>query len=83
MPSWLLIILISVSAVTIFVVGMSLTLIIKGRHIDSEIATNKNMQKLGIKCTVHEAMEEGRGDCAPDAGCTGDCTGCETTKKRN
>ena len=31
--------------------GMSLTLMIKGHNIDSEISTNKNMQRLGHRYT--------------------------------
>ena len=53
MPTWLIVILCAVAAVGLFVVGMSLTLMIKGHHIDSEISTNKNMQRLGIKCGAY------------------------------
>lgn len=58
MPSWLILLLCAVAAVGLFVLGMSLTLMIKGHHIDSEISTNKNMQRLGIKCAVQETREE-------------------------
>ena len=74
MPTWLIVILCAVAAVGLFVVGMSLTLMIKGHHIDSEISTNKNMQRLGIKCAVHETREaDGSADCADGqpAGCSG------------
>ena len=65
MPTWLIVILCAVAAVGLFVVGMSLTLMIKGHHIDSEISTNKNMQRLGIKCAVHETREaDGSADCS-------------------
>ena len=57
MPTWLIVFLFALGAVALFVVGMSLTLMIKGHHIDSEISTNKNMQRLGIKCAVHETRE--------------------------
>ena len=50
----MIVILIAVVFVAFFVVGLSLTLIFKGHNIDSEIATNKNMQRLGIKCAVQE-----------------------------
>ena len=46
MPTWLIVFLFALGAVALFVVGMSLTLMIKGHNIDSEISTNKNMQKL-------------------------------------
>ena len=62
MPTWLIVFLFAVGAVALFVEGMSLTLMIKGHNIDSEISTNKNMQRLGIKCAVHEPREAyGRG----------------------
>ena len=54
MPSWLILLLAAIAAVALFVVGMSLTLMFKGHFIDSEISTNKNMQRLGIKCAVQE-----------------------------
>ena len=80
MPSWLIIVLISILAVGLFVLGMSLTLMIKGHHIDSEISTNKNMHKLGIKCAVQETREQmaGMDDCAPEIGCSGNCAACST-----
>lgn len=82
MPNWSFILLASVAAVGFFVVGLSLTLLFKGHHIDSEISTNKHMQRLGIKCAVQEAREaDGSGSCAesgaPTAGCTGNCGACD------
>ena len=80
MPTWLIVILCAVAAVGLFVVGMSLTLMIKGHHIDSEISTNKNMQRLGIKCAVHETREaDGSADCADGhpAGWSGNCGACD------
>jgi hypothetical protein len=64
MATWLVILIFSVGAVVLFVVGMSLTLLIKGHHIDSEIATNKNMQARGITCAVQDAHADKMGDCA-------------------
>ena len=79
MPQWLIIIGISVLAVGFFVLGLSLTLLVKGHHIDSEISTNKNMQKLGIKCAVQETREDiGQADCSDgDLGCGGNCSACD------
>ncbi|MDE7305493.1 MAG: hypothetical protein K2N04_06230 [Alistipes sp.] len=88
MPSWLIVILCTVAAVGLFVAGMSLTLMLKGHHIDSEISTNKNMQRLGIKCAVQETREaDGTADCDPghDAlppGCTGSCGACDIEHKK-
>lgn len=81
MPTWLIVFLFALGAVALFVVGMSLTLMIKGHHIDSEISTNKNMQRLGIKCAVQEAREEmADGDCAAP-GCSGNCAGCDIDRE--
>ena len=79
MPAWLVVILFAIGAVALFVVGMSITIIFKGHFIDSEISTNKNMQKLGIKCAVHETREDmGMADCSDDAaGCSGNCSACD------
>lgn len=85
MPTWLIVILCSAGAVALFVVGMSLTLMFKGHHIDSEISTNKNMQRLGIKCAVQETREaDGSADCADGsgvAGCSGNCGACDIEHK--
>ena len=37
MPTWLIVFLFALGAVALFVVGMSLTLMINGHNIDSEI----------------------------------------------
>ena len=87
MSNWLLVVLVSVAAVGFFVVALSLTLMLKGHHIDGEISTNRNMQRLGIKCAVQQAREEAGAACAPDApsgtaasapfGCAGNCSSCD------
>ncbi len=81
MPTWLIVILCSIAAVGVFILGMSLTLILKGHHIDSEISTNKDMQRLGIKCAVQETREaDGAADCSDThstAGCSGNCGACD------
>ena len=78
MNSVLTTIIIAVAALAFFALAMSLTLIFKGHHIDSEISTNKDMQRLGIKCAVQETREDmAAEDCADDALCTGNCAGCD------
>ena len=80
MPAWLVVILFAIGAVGLFVLGMSITIIFKGRFIDGEISTNKNMQKLGIKCAVQETREDiGQADCSddPSVGCGGNCSACD------
>lgn len=59
MATWLVVILFSVGAVLLFAVGLSLTLIFKGHHIDGEISTNRNMRALGITCAVKDAARSG------------------------
>ena len=79
MANYLIVILCSFAAVALFVVGMSLTLMIKGHHIDSEISTNKNMQRLGIKCAVQESREQyAQADCDDSASsCAHNCSSCD------
>ena len=79
MPTWLIVFLFALGAVALFVVGMSLTLMIKGHHIDSEISTNKEMQRRGIKCAVQETREAmQQADCSDTSGlCSGNCAGCD------
>ena len=71
------VIVVAVAAVAFFVLAMSLTLMIKGHHIDSEISTNKNMQKLGIKCAVQETREDMAAESCDDNPCSGNCAGCD------
>ena len=69
MPTWLILLLCAILAVGLFVLGMSLTLMIKGHNIDSE------------KCAVHETREaDGGADCSDGqgvAGCSGNCGACD------
>lgn len=86
MAPWLIVLIGTACAVALLVVGMSLTLMIKGHHIDSEISTNKDMQRLGIKCAVQETREaDGTADCsgagAALPGCSGNCGACDIDHK--
>ena len=58
---------------------------IKGHHIDSEISTNKDMQRLGIKCAVQETREaDGAAECSDShsaTGCSGNCGACDIEHK--
>ena len=77
MANWLIVFLCALGAVLRFGNGMALTLMINGHDSDSEIATNKNMQRLGIRCAVQETRsDDGTADCA-DAGCSGNCSACD------
>ena len=78
MSNLLVVILFAVGAVAFFGLALSLTLIFKGHHIESEISTNPNMKKLGIKCAVQETREDmAAEDCESDSVCTGNCAGCD------
>ena len=86
MSNTLLVIGIAILAVGFFALGLSLTLMIKGHHIDSDISTNKDMQRLGIKCAVQETREmDGSASCSESAsplqGCTGNCGACDIEQK--
>ena len=86
MASWLVVLIASIVFVGLFALGMSLTLIFKGHHIQSEISTNPNMRKLGIKCVVEEAREASEAGCggvADGSGgmtCSGSCGDCAENK---
>ncbi|MBQ0081058.1 MAG: hypothetical protein KBS95_05885 [Alistipes sp.] len=77
MPNWLIVILCALAAVAFFALALSLTLIFKGHHIQSEISTNPNMQKLGIKCAVQETREDLGQACDTTNICTGNCAACD------
>ncbi|MFI3278394.1 MAG: hypothetical protein SNH13_01260 [Rikenellaceae bacterium] len=77
MPSWLIVTLFSIGAVAFFMVGMSITLMVKGHFIDSEISTNKHMRSLDIKCAVQESRIDQEGVSCHDLGCHSNCAGCD------
>ena len=78
MPNWLVVILFAIGAVAFFGIALSITLITKCHHIESEISTNPNMKKLGIKCAVQETREDiAAENCDTDSVCTGNCAGCD------
>lgn len=68
----------AIVAVGFFALAMMLTYLFKGKHMESEISTNKDMQRLGIKCAVQETREDmGLNDCDSDSICSGNCAGCD------
>ena len=78
MSTLLVTIIAAIAVVGFFALAMSLTYIFKGHHIESEISTNPNMQKMGIKCAVQETREDmGLNDCESDNICSGNCAGCD------
>ncbi|MFI3328421.1 MAG: hypothetical protein SNH79_00010 [Rikenellaceae bacterium] len=79
MANWLVVLLFSVGAVAFFVLGLSVTLIVKGRYMDNEISTNPNMKRLGITCAVHDSRAEESGVDCVDLGCHShsNCAACD------
>ncbi len=66
--------------VTFLIVGLALTLIVKGRQLQSDIGTNDEMKKRGIKCASRQILEEEaamRGEKLPEGGdCDFSCGTC-------
>ncbi len=77
MDNYLFVLLCSIGAVALFAVGLSITLLIKGHFIDSEISTNKHMRALGIKCAVQETRIDQEGVSCHDYGCHSNCAACD------
>lgn len=78
MNTLLVTIIAAIVAVGFFALAMMITYLFKGRHMESEISTNKDMQRLGIKCAVQETREDmGLNDCDSDNICSGNCAGCD------
>lgn len=77
--SVIIVVVAAIVVVGLFMLGMSLTYLIKGHHVESEISTNPNMKKMGIKCAAQQMREQDRAmrgenlcstihDCSPN-GC--------------
>ncbi|MFI3331193.1 MAG: hypothetical protein R3Y38_05265 [Rikenellaceae bacterium] len=84
MNNFLIIVVFAVIMIAFFLVGMSLTLIFKGHHIESEIADNPNMKKLGIKCASQQMRAQEMGEATDDClTCsTGSCGSCTEHEKK-
>lgn len=80
MSTGLLIFLVAVGLVGFFVLAFSLTILIKGRYMDSEIGTNRHMKQRGIGCTSQQFRSEEaalKGEAVPATDCGG-CLTCTT-----
>lgn len=87
MSTTIVVILISVGVVAFFMLALSLTQIIKGHPIQSEISTNPNMKARGIKCAMQqerEAQMEAMGleSCDTNPSCNGECGACAAVEKK-
>jgi hypothetical protein len=81
MATWVVVMLFSVGAVLLFVVGLSLTLMIKGHHIDGEISTNRHMRERGITCAVQDAMGDTKKEDCYDSSCANCADRCMSDMK--
>ena len=82
MNTTLLILLISIAALALFVLGLSITIIRKGHPIESDVGSNRDMKRMGIECASaqirrEEAERTGR-KAYLNAGCDGGCDTCVT-----
>ena len=59
MSTTLITVLIAVAAVALFVLGLSITLIRKGRHLESDVGSNREMRRRGIGCASAQIRREG------------------------
>ena len=66
MSTWLITFLFGVGAIALFMIGLSITLMVKGHHIESEIETNREMRKRGIQCAREQEIIDARSckDCS-------------------
>lgn len=82
---------ITLIALVLFVVGLSITLIRKGRDLQGDVGENDQMKARGLECTTRAALREEaelRGECLdqiPELGCSSDhacgsCQGARNTK---
>lgn len=80
MSPTLLVILIAVVSVALLVLGLSITIIRKGRYMQSEVGENDEMKKRGLKCASEEFRKEEAElmgtECDPLTSCGGSCGTC-------
>lgn len=50
--------LIAIVAVALFVLGLSITLMRKGRPLQGDVGENDDMKRLGLECTTKAARRE-------------------------
>ncbi|MCD8186866.1 MAG: hypothetical protein LUD68_10655 [Rikenellaceae bacterium] len=58
MPPLFLIILFSIGALALLVLGYCITFFLKGRHLQAEVGENDHMKAYGIKCTSQQIRED-------------------------
>ncbi len=85
MSTTILVIIISIVTFGLFALAMSITLIVKGKNIESEIEENQHMKDLGITCArqqieKEERMLRGESDCDITPCHSGGCGSCSSSK---
>lgn len=83
--SILMTVLAAVIGVGLFVLGLSITLIRKGRNLESDVGSNREMRRRGIECASaqirrEEAERLGRSAYLPGL-CDGSCGTCAAEDK--
>lgn len=80
MSPTLLVIIIAIVMVALLVLGLSITLIRKGRYMQSEVGENDEMKKRGLKCASDEFRREEAEltgtECDTLTSCGGSCGTC-------
>ncbi len=84
MSQIVLVVIVAVAVVAFFVLALSLTLIFKGRHLEMDVGSNREMRKRGIKCASQQIREEERalraarkeGSVSPEECSEGGCATC-------
>lgn len=75
MSPTLLVIVVAVVAVGLMVLGLSITILRKGRNLQGDVGDNDEMKKRGLKCTSEEFRREEAAlkgtDCDNDELCGG------------
>lgn len=49
---------IAAGAVAFFILGLSITLMRKGRHLQGDVGENDDMKRMGLECTTKAALSE-------------------------
>lgn len=79
----MLIFLITIVAVALMMLGLSITLLRKGRNLQGDVGENDDMKRMGLECTsaqIRREEAELRGEPMPeDLLCgSGNCSSCNT-----
>jgi hypothetical protein len=81
MISTLIVIILSVGILGLCFAGLAITIIVKenGTFPETEVGRNKNMQRLGIRCTKQEELNRWRNNTEPasESPCS-PCSHCAT-----